>query len=325
MDELAASLVADLDWPQDLMKPQPSVLHSWWDVVSDTGVKPSVEIYKKYIKNIKRVKLVDSEDAFLELHPPRCKADLSIRRSRYMDIYNYIIKQDLNDSILRTINGYQYDYITTCNLFLAYSFFGDRWFRRWEGICTFADDIEWMSSVMDKISNKVKLIGCNVDGWQSLLENKCLTGYRQLPFPGFSMADECRKLANGGIKHKWSANRPLFRKAIREILLKDVVIPTNKMGFKDYIASNIWARSGSSSMGKLTLTFDGKEVKIELKSGSVMIWGGLNRMLRHAVLRIDIYTCPSDFPFKNARINFTLRYAPSISGREGEWKTHDPY
>jgi len=58
------------------------------------------------------------------------------------------------------------------------------------------------------------------------------------------------------------------------------------------------------------------EQTILLESGDVLIWGGPNRMLLHAVHRVLLGTAPSFLPFKDARVNFTFRDAPNVLGKE---------
>jgi len=58
------------------------------------------------------------------------------------------------------------------------------------------------------------------------------------------------------------------------------------------------------------------EQTIRIESGDVLIWGGPNRMLLHAVHKVYMGTTPEYLPFKDARLNFTFRDAPNVLGRE---------
>jgi len=68
------------------------------------------------------------------------------------------------------------------------------------------------------------------------------------------------------------------------------------------------------------LELDQQVSKIILTSGDALIWGGPQRMLRHAVLKVNLGTSPSYLPLDNVRLNFTFRDAPNILGKEDEWK-----
>lgn len=289
MKTLARHLVSKLIWPSTPMEIQPAIVHSWASIVQLAGVKPKTSQYLKYINTIEqhRLELPHNEDDFISNHPARSKSDLSIRRCRYTDIYKFIKLKINSDHDNKQINilhieeiiGFKYDYITTCNLLLAYIMFGQKWFHRWHSVCCFGTDIENMTTIMDKISNTIKKIGCNLDDWQLMLENKCLTGYRQLPFPGFNMNAECIELASAGTEHVWSENKTLFENAARELLLSEVKIDTKpKLNFKDYISSNMWARSGSSSIGKLTLTIEGKDQKTKISKAQVLDIFGIDEL-----------------------------------------------
>lgn len=55
-------------------------------------------------------------------------------------------------------------------------------------------------------------------------------------------------------------------------------------------------------------------------SGDVLIWGGPQRLLLHAVHRVRKGTTPSFLPFEDARINFTFRDAPNVLGKEARYQ-----
>jgi len=68
--------------------------------------------------------------------------------------------------------------------------------------------------------------------------------------------------------------------------------------------------------------FRGEQV-IRLESGDVAVWGGPQRMLEHAVLKVHSDTCPPHLRdlIGDGRINFTFRSARNILGKEAEFST----
>jgi len=61
------------------------------------------------------------------------------------------------------------------------------------------------------------------------------------------------------------------------------------------------------------------ESTLRLESGDVLIWGGVNRMLPHAVSQIYLGTAPCELP-TDKRLNFTFRDAPDVRGKERAFK-----
>jgi len=70
---------------------------------------------------------------------------------------------------------------------------------------------------------------------------------------------------------------------------------------------------------------DGKVFNVTLKSGDILIWGGPQRMLRHAVLKVYPATCPTTLTALNRdRLNFTFRDSPNMLGQEADWQITPP-
>jgi alkylated DNA repair dioxygenase AlkB len=65
---------------------------------------------------------------------------------------------------------------------------------------------------------------------------------------------------------------------------------------------------------------------IELQSGDVIIFGGDSRFMQHAVESVKS-DCPAYLVplIGKVRLNYTMRYAPEILGRESEFETFDAY
>jgi len=235
------------------------------------------QIYRYSNTQKQQIVSYPNELEFETLHPPRHKADLAIRRCRWRDIYSCFLVPSHNRQLIeRTLPFIQFiiynttlDYITTCNISLAAILFGEKWWRRWISIGCFTDsDITRISKLMSTISDKIKTTGCNIGYSFEMLENKCLTGYRQKPFPGFEPLKAAQELAESGIDHYWSNNEEDFKTFVFEQLYKLPKRWNKRMTFLQYIASNAWARSGSSSFGKLSLNItdrDGNDISEEVK------------------------------------------------------------
>lgn len=81
---------------------------------------------------------------------------------------------------------------------------------------------------------------------------------------------------------------------------------------------------GNSCIFSIKHTGSSSPIDIELKSGDVIIFGGESRFMMHAVTKV-MTDCP-DYLLPiigNVRLNYTMRYAPEILGRESEFETFD--
>jgi len=82
---------------------------------------------------------------------------------------------------------------------------------------------------------------------------------------------------------------------------------------------------GNSSVFVLKHERHGPETKLWLASGDAVLFGPFRQML-HAVTEVHPHTAPSwlPAPFLNAPLNFTIRHAPEILGRETEFALFKP-
>jgi hypothetical protein len=90
-----------------------------------------------------------------------------------------------------------------------------------------------------------------------------VTGFRSLPFPGFDLLKETKELAAGGLAHSWSEDHQWFAQYAKSKLY---MLPKKwniRMGFREYIASGLWATSGSSSMGYMMIKYEKDSVEHE--------------------------------------------------------------
>lgn len=70
---------------------------------------------------------------------------------------------------------------------------------------------------------------------------------------------------------------------------------------------------------------EGSVTTLSLESGDILVWGGPQRMLRHAVQKVYPLTCPSYLTALNKeRLNFTFRDSPNMIGNEEPWQIKLP-
>jgi len=63
---------------------------------------------------------------------------------------------------------------------------------------------------------------------------------------------------------------------------------------------------------------------VRLESGDVLVWGGSQRMMKHSIKCVYAKTSPSYLPVSDVRLNFTFRDAPTVRGKEDQFKYYRP-
>jgi len=63
-----------------------------------------------------------------------------------------------------------------------------------------------------------------------------------------------------------------------------------------------------------------EERTVELRSGDMILFGGRCRLIKHAVLSINLEDCPKWMKEDPCRFSFTFRDSPEVIGRENEFK-----
>lgn len=61
--------------------------------------------------------------------------------------------------------------------------------------------------------------------------------------------------------------------------------------------------------------------RLTLESGDILIFGGPCRYIWHSIQKVYQASAPHFLPFKDARLNWTFRYAPKILGQENRFAT----
>jgi len=254
----------------DLMDVGKSQNYSFSDIIKMCGYT----INNSYIDEdfvIKRYNDKDLESLFKY----RSKNDRVIRRGRMSDIMSFINGKREYRYIYKILNYFMtsmvdFDYITVSNVLIASLFFGEQWFKNWFSIGSFEKDIFSMSDIMSNVSDKLKQTGCNMQNWEMYLECKNLTGYRNPPYGDFNIKKEAEELAHSGINHYWSQDINEYSKMVHEMLFTTPDKFPDRMGYKQYIASGIWSRSGSSSLGKIEIEINGDKIKFKARKNQLL-------------------------------------------------------
>lgn len=81
---------------------------------------------------------------------------------------------------------------------------------------------------------------------------------------------------------------------------------------------------GNSCIFSIIRPDNGLQIDVTLNSGDVIIFGGPSRFMSHSVSNV-IMNCPTYLTshIGKVRLNYTLRYAPEILGKEDDYKTFD--
>lgn len=197
-----------------------------------------------------------SDDDILRLIPARTKMDLSLRRTRFRDVWEWFKKLKKEKVFwLRVRVLYLFDYISVCCILLASEMLCTDDFDWWEFMVrcgAFSGGVAHYGSVVKVINDAVKARADLAMPRKSVSELGTLTGYRNPPFPGFEVVAEAEDLANGGDPHGLSMSDldPQFvQTAERELKFMPKQIPF--VSFHDYVVSGDWLTSGASSVGKV--------------------------------------------------------------------------
>lgn len=210
----------------------------------------------------------DLDQIAQEIFPPRTKIDLSIRRSRWPDLvfhFKRLGKIHHLQAILRSFKQ-GWDYIFSLNLVTAFALFGLDWFTRLKWLGAFDHDLTHYTNVTKEVSNILKVKQHHILDWRNYVELSNLTGYRNPPFPGFDAVVETEKLAEGGLDfnllgHNW-------KDVVREALPMNYH-RVNYLSFNCFVEGASWLTAGSSSVGKLHILADGKEIKVKCRKNTV--------------------------------------------------------
>jgi hypothetical protein len=195
-----------------------------------------------------------------KLWPVRVKGDMTIRRTRFYDLF----KTKGDTAIEFAIELIGINYIRTLITTWYATTTDEEWRLTMLPLCKM-NMTSW-DNVTKKISNKVKSNDME-KGWHKYAEMGCLSGYRLAPWPGYDPEKDTKTLAEGGEKHDMYKSFDWWSKIA---LTEGLYQPTQYQSFDDFVKSGIWITQGASSMGKLEVEYEGKIYKVKCRKNMVI-------------------------------------------------------
>jgi len=202
------------------------------------------------------------DDDVLKVWPARTESDLAIRRSRFRDVARfYFNSKRWSELVIRANHLLGFDYITVCNVLWAAELLSTDKFDWWNfyvELGAFEAGSDHFAAVAKQVNSWCKKypVAETIER-MNVVECAGLTGYRNLPFPGFDAVAETQALAHGGEDHGLERRdlAPSFLSAVDRLLAvypKEVSVPQ----FQDFVLSGDWATAGASSVGRVEWSWD---------------------------------------------------------------------
>jgi hypothetical protein len=209
----------------------------------------------------------DGDKLFQVLFPFRTKKDLAIRVTRTLDIYEYAralaALPKLREWALLLQGGFDYTsatYILKWALLCRAS--GFDFFDRWAVAGAFASGPDHYTAFAKYVNDRLKTTKARYFGWKQDLESAVMSGFRNPPYPGFDVREQCEQVAHAGNVPKLTL--PEFE-AVARRTLECTAAAVPYVSFEAWVLKHDWLTSGSSSEGKLTLRLrDGGSVKVKV-------------------------------------------------------------
>jgi hypothetical protein len=155
------------------------------------------------------------------------------------------------------------DYVWLVNIML-YSFMTQRvsWWTKMHAVGAFKHTPLQCSALFKIVSDKAKVFGGESnDDWYHFLENNSLFGYRNLPVSDFDPVAEAEKLATAGTDRAAMWLEIFDKEAHNVTSSLRLHEPPRQRSFLDFIAKADWGRSGSSSIGRVSIKLIGGKTK----------------------------------------------------------------
>lgn len=230
---------------------------------------------KPIAKHAAPVHVLDTElddDKFQEVHPPRTKTDLIIRRLRWTDIRPLVsyeaamIMSDVNLDYIHTINLYLYTLVHPEGVATLKSL------REKGALMGFDQYIEFTT----EMNRQVKTGNVPIEQIQEFAEMQSLTGFRNPPIPGFDVVKEVEALANGGTERNesWSDQFDKATSDMFEGLSPDPVPFVTIEDFMEKIAT-----AGASGL-KGELNIEKETIKLPLKKNMLPFYYTKEELLK---------------------------------------------
>jgi hypothetical protein len=225
---------------------------------------PWDEMRLSALKDLRKASMPRFDDkTMLEIWPVRAKIDLSIRRTRFRDIFTcWRMGHRTSEFWDKCEKLPNMDLIAVVNIMLTDWLVSDDefdWFNFWYSKTAFDGTADEFSKRAASVSNQLKTNPKTNLPFFTLLENQVLSGYRNPPYPGFDVTEEAEALSRGGAEHGLGKGLDIdsFDKIARD-MLKVYPGHVSWLDLRSFVESGNWETSGASSVGKVEWEFDGK-------------------------------------------------------------------
>jgi hypothetical protein len=198
----------------------------------------------------------------------RHNSDINIRRLRLWDLRHLV--DDQMSVELRYLRHLDIIFVTNLVIY-AHLFGSDKitMFRHL-GMLNSLDD--WIE-VSSALSGFAKRALFDLDGAKyAVSELNTVTGYLQGERDGFDRREELSKLAQGGDAHGiWQHAWPNeFKRSLMRVMANASPNPQPVVSFEEYVREGNWITSGSSSLGKMEVEFEGGLFKFKCKKNMLL-------------------------------------------------------
>jgi hypothetical protein len=202
------------------------------------------------------------DDLIEKIWPFRVKGDKAIRRTRFYDLFSV----DAQAAAEWMWNMAGVNYIRTL-------------ITSWYAVVV--PDPEWRSNmcdivcaptpiwdkVTDMISNFCKSNDME-DGWRIYAENKPLTGYRLLPWPGYEYEQDVKALSTG--TDDVHDMMDTYDQWTKRALAQELAVQGSWLTLEEYIRQGDWITTGASSVGRLEVVYEGKIINVKCRKNLVI-------------------------------------------------------
>lgn len=271
---LLVSAVLNLDSVDDLkdrlLRETDLVPAAWETALSHDRLKKMVPRVTRKVKPpllpslLRSLRMGRATDEEVQLaFPARTKTDLSIRRTRWkdtVDTYRQLKRWGEVEAVLSACSDW--DYIAVLGILVHNLFLSTQdwhWFEWWHTLGAFDADISHYILVTKTVSDLVKKHETTGFDPGRVIECVGAVGYRNLPFPGFDKLEETKKLAEGGGEHTLLETRDErlrhFEEVARRVLQVRFVPGVEWKDFVPWVVEGEWETAGSSSIGKLEVSW----------------------------------------------------------------------
>lgn len=201
----------------------------------------------------------ETDEECIEMFPFRSNADAPFRRARMLDLRDVCPVSWLND--FRNL-----DYITIVNLLFARLIHGERAVTMWKKL-NMLQSLNNFIIGANSLNLVMKKYKCEMTTRLLFAETANLTGYRQMPMPGFDIVKETKALCDGGDEHGIVADQweQEFEEAAKEVMAGQDIAKAEWVTLEEYIKHDLASTAGASSIGKVHYTYKNETGKFKAR------------------------------------------------------------